>query len=298
VITITLPTLRSSLLDLLKELQGTDIKLIVGGGFGIFLKTEYVQRSGGRTLLQSWPEPRSTNDLDLFLRPELLIESIKLKPLAQAIARLGYKVIPEAAKFQFVKTISSETQIASVKLDLLTGPESRFKGTKVKVDARRARPSPSVGLHAHPVNEAPTLEDGLVPISLSGKLSSGRAWEDEVYLPHPFSFLMMKLFAFKDRLMDANKDMGRYHALDLYSILATTTEPEWNRALALHKEVELDPTVREASGLVSEYFSGNDRLGMLRIKESPYYRSDLQLREFVEALGELFPPSDKAITDP
>ena len=77
---ITIPDLQTSLLDLLHEMEDTDIKLIIGGGFGIYLKTDLVQRLGIRTLLREWPEPRSTNDLDLFLRPELLIDSGKLNP--------------------------------------------------------------------------------------------------------------------------------------------------------------------------------------------------------------------------
>ena len=74
---ITIPDLRTSLLDLLHEIAAADIKLIIGGGFGIFLKVDHVQRLGIRALLHEWPEPRSTNDLDLFLRPELLVESTK-----------------------------------------------------------------------------------------------------------------------------------------------------------------------------------------------------------------------------
>jgi len=54
---ITIPDLQTSLLDLLFEIEGTDIKLIIGGGFGIYLKIDYVQRLGMRTLLQEWPEP-------------------------------------------------------------------------------------------------------------------------------------------------------------------------------------------------------------------------------------------------
>ncbi len=96
---ITIPDLETSLLDLLHSMEGTEIKLIIGGGFGIYLKTEHVQRLGIRTLFYEWPEPRSTNDLDLFLRPELLIESAKLEPMAEAIAGLGYQVVPGAAKY-------------------------------------------------------------------------------------------------------------------------------------------------------------------------------------------------------
>ena len=57
---ITMPNLQTALLDLLHEVKGTDINLIIGGGFGIHLKTNYVRRMGVRTLLIEWPEPRST----------------------------------------------------------------------------------------------------------------------------------------------------------------------------------------------------------------------------------------------
>src|SRR4030042_3398556 len=100
---ITMPDLQTALLDLLHQVKGTDIKLIIGGGFGIYLKTNHVRRMGVRTLLSEWPEPRSTNDLDLYLRPDLLIQSAKLKPLAKAFVRLGYQVVPGAEKYQFVK---------------------------------------------------------------------------------------------------------------------------------------------------------------------------------------------------
>ena len=285
---ITIPDLRTSLLDLLFEIEGTDIKLIIGGDFGIYLKIDYVQRSGTRTLLKEWPEPRSTNDLDLFLRPELLIESAKLKPMAEAIAKIGYQVVPGAEKYQFVKPGSDGTLTGSVKIDILTGPQDNFQGTKVRTDARRARPNPSVGIHAHPVDEALTLEESLFPVELVGKLSSGRSWQAEVFLPHPYTFAMMKLFAFRDRLDDGDKEFGRYHALDLYTILATTTEDEWRYTLGLRDRHQNRPHVLEAGHLVTRYFSSLTHLGMIRLRESTYYRPELQLEEFMSALQDLF----------
>ena len=285
---ITIPDLQTSLLDLLHEMEDTDIKLIIGGGFGIYLKTDHVQRLGMRTFLREWPEPRSTNDLDLFLRPELLIESAKLKPLAEAIAKLGYQVVPGAEKYQFVKPGPGGAEAGSIKIDILTGPQSCFQGTRVKADARRARPNPSVGLHAHPVEEALTLEEALLPVLMSGTLGSGEPWQAEVFLPHPYTFLMMKLFAFRGRFGAADKEFGRYHALDLYTILATTTEEEWGYGLELRDQYGDEPYVMEAGRLVSKYFSALDRLGMIRLRESPYYRPELQLDEFMLALQELF----------
>ena len=259
---ITIPDLQTALLDLLHEVEGTEIRPIIGGGYGIYLRIENVRRMDVRTLLREWPEPRSTNDLDLFLRPELLIHSAKLKPLAGAIARLGYQVVPGAEKYQFVKPGPGGIQAGSIKIDILTGPQSRFKGTKVKTDTRRARPHPSVGIHAHPVDETPTLEDGLLPVTLEGKLGSGEPWQAEIFLPHPYTFLMMKLFAFRDRLDDADKEFGRYHALDLYSILASTSEREWREAFRFRDQWADDPYVIEAGDVVSKHFSALERLGM------------------------------------
>jgi hypothetical protein len=286
---ITISDLKTSLLDLLLEIEGKDIKLIIGGGFGVFLKINYVQQLGVRTLLQEWPEPRSTNDLDLFLRPALLIDSAKLKPLAEAIKRLDYQVVVGAEKYQFVRPGLRGMDASSVKIDILTGPQTCFQGTSVRVDARRARPNPSVGIHAHPVDGAPTLEERLLPVTLAGELSSGKPWQAEVFIPHPYSFLMMKLFAFRDRLNDADKEFGRYHALDLYMILATTTEEEWRVGLQLRERYKTQPFVLEAGHLVSQHFSTLNRLGMIRLRESPYYQPKLQLDEFMSALGELFP---------
>jgi hypothetical protein len=139
---ITMPDLQTALLDLLYEVQGTELKLIIGGGYGIYLKNDHVRRMGMRTLLREWPEPRSTNDLDLFLRPELLINPVKLKPLANAIDRLGYQAVQGAEKYQFAKSGPGGIEAGSIKIDILTGPRKFFKGTKVKADARRARPKP------------------------------------------------------------------------------------------------------------------------------------------------------------
>ena len=286
---ITITNLQTALLDLLHKIQDSEIKLIIGGGFGIYLKTNHVKRLDMRTLLDQWPEPRSTNDLDLFLRPELLIESSKLKPLVSAIATLDYEVVPGAENYQFVKAGPSGADAGSVKIDILTGPQSCFQGTRVKTDTRRARPKPSVGMHAHPVDEALTLEEGLLSMSLEGTLSSGDTWESEIFLPHPYTFSMMKLFAFKDRLDDPDKEFGRYHALDLYTILATTTEEEWRYALQLRDQYKSDPFTMEAARLVLEYFSAPERLGMIRLRESPYYRPELQNEKFMSVLQELFP---------
>jgi len=284
-----LQSLKTALLDILNEVQGTDVNLIIGGGYGIYLRTRYRRESDENTLFQEWPEERSTSDIDLFLRPELLINSEKLKPLSEALNKLKYKPVPGAENYQFLKPGPGDSAAGEIKIDILTGPENSFRSTRVKTDARRARPNPSVGIHAHPTNEALTLEEGLLPIKIAGELSSGESMTAVVFLPHSFTFLMMKLFAFEDRREDSNKEFGRYHALDMYSILATTTEGEWNQAILFRDMYLTDPFMIKSGHLVSKHFSTPESLGLLRLKESKYYRSDFELDTFISALSELFP---------
>lgn len=188
-----------------------------------------------------------------------------------------------------MKTVSSGEGRDSVKIDILTGPRDSFSGTRVRVDSRRAHPTPSVGIHAHLVDEAPTLEECLLPVTLSGTTSNGVAACSEVFLPNPYTFLMMKLCAFRDRCYDKEKDYGRYHALDLYSILAVTSEREWNDALSLRERFGQHPRVSEAGRLVADNFSSVNRIGMVRLRESAYFSPDLELEKFMSLLGELFP---------
>ncbi len=284
-----MPNLHTALLDVLHEARSEDLKLIIGGGYGIYLKRTHARQTGVPTLFREWPEARSTNDIDLFIRPEFLIDSERLKPLATALVRLGYQVVPGAEQYQFVKPGPSGGREGSVKIDLLTGPQRCFRGTPAHVDERRIRPRPSVDLHAHPVDEALTLEDDLVPVTLGGTISCGSRFEAEVYVPHLLTFAMMKLFAFRDRAGDKEKEFGRYHALDIYAILAMTTESEWARALELREVHRAEPMVMEAARIADRYFCSLTSEGMIRIRESPYFRPELQLEEFCTALHELFP---------
>jgi hypothetical protein len=284
-----LSDLKIALLELLKQIDGSGIKLIVGGGFGIYLKSEHALDKGLRTLLNKWPEPRSTNDLDLFLRPELLIHPNELEPLQAALSKLDYEPVPGAAKYQFSNAGVSDPGSGIIKIDFLTGPRASFDHTSVRVGERRARPSPSVGIHAHIVDEAPTLELDNLEIPVEGTLDSGEIWRSDVSVPHPFTFAMMKLFAFRDRIDDPDREFGSYHALDIYSIVATTTEEEWVQAPALREEYKTNVHVIETGEIVSEFFSSAEDMGIIRLKESPYYKPDFQLDDFMSILQELFP---------
>ena len=77
--------LMANLLDLLFELEGRRIPIMIGGGYGLFLKRRNLAATGERTLLGSFPEARATNDLDMFLHAEVLSDldrtrEVRFKP--------------------------------------------------------------------------------------------------------------------------------------------------------------------------------------------------------------------------
>src|SRR5260370_21895609 len=122
---------------------------------------------------------------------------------------------------------------------------------------------------------------------------------------------MMKLHAFDDRKDDADKDLGRHHALDLYTIVGMMTEKEYERAKELGAANATDENVRRARAIVRDCFPGKPigpgipgapwtlrsierghysqatAVGILRIREHMLFREEFLLEEFRSVLEEI-----------
>ena len=283
------PILKTSLLDLLYELRDQPMPLILAGGYGLYLKQVHLQETpSSPTLIRGelWPAPRATEDLDVLLRPEVLVDADQMRSIRTALDRLRYLAIPEAKYMQFVKKLGGGR---FVKIDLLTGPLGKFAGDRrIKVDDRRVRPRKSVQLHAHRTDEAVGFQEDTLAIPVSGVLSSGEAYEVVVHVPQAFTLLLMKLHAFRDRCRDAEKDMARHHALDLYRIVAIMTEVEFHRTEQQVGQRQDDPVVAEARRIVLENFSSDKSLGSLRLQEHLLCNKTMALQDFLSALRDLF----------
>ena len=282
-----LASLEKSLLDLLSKVDSTACPLILGGGYGLYLRRTLLEREGTRTLLEHWPEARSTNDLDLFLRPELLCDSTRLSSLKSALDELGYTPVEGAEHYQFRKDDPDGFIERGIKIDLLTGPRSSFDGTGLRVDERRVRPNPSVKVHAHPTDEAVTLIQHLQEVEFQVDHSEPSA-NRSVYLPHPFTYSLMKLFACRDQVDDSAKGNGSHHALDLYSIVAMMTEPEWEQAKAMANANANSDIGHEAHRIVFDLFDSITSQGLLVMRANPYCSDQLQLSDFIDLIQELF----------
>lgn len=282
--------LEASLLDLLCELQGTDLRLILGGGYGLYRKRLHALQSGQRLIIPAGSPARSTNDLDLFLRTEVIANREQVKQLRDALDRLKYRVIETAKYYQFVRDLSLAGSNYEVKIDILTRRPDPEIFPELVVDDRRVRTrgKPSVGLHAHTTDEAEAIEEAPIEIVISGARTTGEVFSDSIYVPQAYPYLMMKLFAFRDQKDKNFKEYGREHALDLYTIVAIMTEEEYKTTQRLSRQYCNSPQGKEAVEIVNALFASSTSLGVLRIREHRLFSSHMDVERFLAVLKSVF----------
>jgi hypothetical protein len=152
----------------------------------------------------------------------------------------------------------------------------------------RVRPKGDIQFHAHAVEEAILVEEQPIVVKMTGMRSTGESYAGTVEVPEAFPYLMMKLHAFADRKAEANKDLGRHHALDAYTIIGMMTEPEYERAKRIGAEQSGDSYVQRARAIVREDFSVDTGTGILRLREHRLFKPDFQLDQFRQVLREVF----------
>ncbi len=283
-----LEVLKTGLLDLARAV-GEGIPLIVGGGFGLFLKQEAMRKVGTRTLFDQLPEPRATNDIDLFVRMDVLVRLDAVKEIQEQIELLGFAPVVGAEYLQWIR---QDEEGREVKVDLLCGPVGDHEDklhTKNPPRVRPKAPKNTLRFHTRRTDEALELDAHAEKMTVEGRCSDGAAEARPIYIPHPFTYLMMKLFAFDDRKEDDQKDVGRHHAMDTYRIVGMMTEPEYEETIALGQKHQTDPRVIRVQQIVRDHFAERTALGMLRLREHNLFREEFQVNDFGAVLSEVFP---------
>lgn len=275
--------LRREVCRLARAFHARGLTLTIGGGLGLLLRDEHLRRENARTL-RSYPPLRSTLDIDVFLTRDVIVDAEQMRTVRGILEELGYAPRDEARYFQFIRGTERDEAGVPTKVDLLAAlPDA---GSAVKVSGPRIRPHGYDGLHARVTREAFSVERDATEVPLN--------CNDDVVVvrvPHPFSHVIMKLHAFRDRIDDPDPDLSRYHAFDIYVAVAMLTEAEFERAGAMRLEYEQVPEFVEAQEIRREHFGRRTDLGPVRLHEHiRNVRLDersLQLREFLEDLQEL-----------
>jgi hypothetical protein len=276
--------LRAELRRLARLLQGRGVRLIVGGGYGLLLRTEYVRRAGLRTRFQEVPGARATNDLDIFLSTEIITDAESTKAIRSVLDELGYK--PVEKYYQFARPIEHAAFPRGIKVDLLAAPVEGEEVAKVEVRSIRIKPRGSHGLHARRTWEALTVEEQLLLYDIG---EGGEGGPLLVYLPHPYTYIALKLFALRDRLDDELK--GPYHAFDIYRVIAMMTEEEWEQSVELRDRYKESAVLAVAREIAGELFAGPESEGVRLLRaHARSVREDVpdeSAQEFIADLHEL-----------
>jgi hypothetical protein len=98
----------------------------------------------------------------------------------------------------------------------------------------------------------------------------------------------MKLTAFRDRRTDANKDLGRHHALDIFRIVAMLTEPERDHIRENLRRFTGNAQVHSCRQLVRTDFATATAPGLLAMRQHQLWQNDDQILLFIEMLTGLF----------
>jgi hypothetical protein len=207
--------------------------------------------------------------------------------VAAALDSLGYEVVPEAKYMQWTKHIDLHGEDREIKVDLLVGPLGQSR-ERLHVKGIRARPVGPIKLHAHTLEEALHIDESSVAIIVSGVRSNGEPSQAQIHLPQPFTYLMMKLFAFRDRKDDEDKGLGRHHALDLYAIVAMQAESEYHESLHLGRVYGKDKHVETARAIIRTDFADPTSTGVIRLREHSLFRLEFPVGEFVAVLKDIF----------
>jgi hypothetical protein len=256
----------ATVLDLDAALGGR-ANLMLGGGLGLYLKQEHLRSTNARTLLplDRLPPARTTEDVDLFLRAEVIADAEAVARYRGALDALGFTVVEGAEWLKFCRDVAG----VRVLLDVMVGPLGTF-AARVNLNDSRVRPkgfSGRKGLHAFMTEEALGIEAGPLSIPLRGADTHGGVASCEVLLPRAFPYALMKLGALRDRISDENKQEGRHHAMDLYRIVGMLTEEEAAISEALARQYAGHTEVIEALRTIDALLAPRDGLGRLRLLE-------------------------------
>lgn len=251
--------LREDLCRLARRLASWDVRLFLVGGYGLLLKAEYIRANDLRTVAPL-AFPRATDDLDVLLTARIVTDSGLMGAVRDTLRSLDYEPVAGREFYQWSRPADEENGSPGVRVDLLGQiPEDQ---SGMKIGERRMRPYQFEGLHANPVEEAAFVHERSTAVDVCPDGSPGT-----VELPHPFNYLLLKLYAFDDRKEDPHVDYGRHHAFDLYRIVAMLTPKEWEEipeSRSRHADTEV---VRRARRMVRELFEDRDQLGAVRLRE-------------------------------
>ena len=278
-----------TLVDLASRFQDNSIKLLVGGGYGIELRAKWVKTEELTTRFEELYPPRASDDIDVLLPLEVLVDPKKNKLIRKILEAMNYVPRPGAENFHFVHEKEREAdQNLYPKIDLLAenpGDDSRVKIKSPRVRSRNA----SNTIHGRLTPEAINIDHESTKIEVETNTQ-----EAVVYLPHPLPYGILKLYAIRDSIENSDKarEISQYHAFDLFMILGMMTEEDWQPRKEIVDSIRAHERFQEAQAIIRQYFDSLSSAGTIRLREFIQQQRpavpEKRIEEFVNDLLDLY----------
>jgi hypothetical protein len=213
----------NELVNIAKAFNEKGLRPVICGGLGVYLLFED-SKSG---ML------RATNDIDLMLTKEQILEQRAGQLLAEIIEENKYEPLDEARYFQFKKDNDQ-------KLDILSPMVEGFKRDNFRLKLVKSR------LHSYMTEEAEFIGEGLREVKISD--------EAIISVPSPTNLLIMKLHAFRDRFEKKDEERATAHVWDVFVIMVLSGREDFLEGqvfLEKHKDSDI---INNASKIVDDYF--------------------------------------------
>ncbi len=252
------------------ELRGVSPGLKLAGGYGLFLKQQWLASPAGENArplipLNRWRDgiPRVTKDIDLIVEVGLIASRQEQKRLDSILSRQGFEVVPANARWQFERKLDGGKNV----LVDFHAPLPDQVGQAVKVASRRVKPRPSLGdmgIHGRENPMAVCSDKFPFSFSLEGV---------EIVLPNPVTLGLMKLAAARDQYaitQDASKPeperatasgQAQKHARDLFRMTAMVTREENDHVSAVLGVARKSEAFEDCRTIFAELFGRADSWG-------------------------------------
>ncbi|MEN6386866.1 MAG: hypothetical protein ABFD79_16925 [Phycisphaerales bacterium] len=170
------------LYELVQACHKADVKTIICGGLGVYLSFSKRQNDICNMI-------RATQDIDLMFSKSDLVEEAKRKAIAEIITNeLEYVVCNDKQHHGFMKGQNRRLDILAPPVEGLTRKNYRVCIVKSKV-------------HGHYTEEARFIDEGLRTLLLSDIMGDSEENKRiKFYVPSPTNMMIMKLYAFADRI--------------------------------------------------------------------------------------------------
>jgi len=251
------------------ELEKAGKGVLVAGGYGLFLKQQWLLGEGAQAIavpLERWPDavPRATGDMDLIVALDLIADETANKLLFAALAEQGFNVSrePHGKRWKYFKEIDTGKHVI-VELHAPM-PDDDTAAENLKANRFAVKHKPSLGgqgVHGRTNHEAIGSELYCFRFELEGV---------QIAVPNPVTWTVMKLTAAADtwnRSQDDQRETGdrRYyrdqaikHGHDACRAVAMMTIEERAALGEVVEAIKDAAPFRRASEIYRNFFTGED----------------------------------------